>query len=127
MDRALAHLFRCIGLVRPRLMAMAMALAAILSIANAVSAQDEGEGALELFRETVEPFELALSVEPAEVVAGFIHLSVTVLVAGESTPVVGAVVNVVGTDSGGSALQSRAVSEPSRPGIYDANLEGCGR
>ncbi len=122
MDRALAHLFRCIGLVRPRLMAMAMALAAILSIANAVSAQDEGEGALELFRETVEPFELALSVEPAEVVAGFIHLSVTVLVAGESTPVVGAVVNVVGTDSGGSALQSRAVSEPSRPGIYDANL-----
>ena len=44
------------------------------------------------------------------------------LVAGESTPVVGAVVNIVATASDGSALQSRAVSEPSRPGIYDANL-----
>lgn len=122
MDRALAHRFRSIGLVRPWLMALVMALAATLSFANAVGSQDEGEGARELFRETVEPFELALSVEPADVVAGFIHLSVTVLVAGESTPVVGAVVNVVGTDSDGSALQSRAVSEPSRPGIYDANL-----
>jgi hypothetical protein len=109
-------------LVRPRLTALVMALAAILSFANVVSAQDEGEGARELFRETVEPFELALSVEPAEVVAGFIHLSVTVLVAGESTPVASAVVNVIGTDSQGAALQSRAVSEPSRPGIYDANL-----
>jgi hypothetical protein len=99
-----------------------MALAAILSFANAVSAQGEVEGARELFRVTVEPFELALSVEPAEVVAGFIHLSVTLLVAGESTPVMGAVVNVVATASDGSALQSRAVSEPTRPGIYDANL-----
>jgi hypothetical protein len=122
MDKALAQRFGRIGLVRPGLIALVVALAAILSVTNTVSAQGEGEGARELFRETVEPFELALSVEPAEVVAGFIHLSVTVLVAGESTPVVGAVVNIVGTASDGSALQSRAVSEPSRPGIYDANL-----
>lgn len=122
MDRALVHRFRGIGLVRPRLIALVVALMAILFVANAVSAQVEGEGERELFREIVEPFELALSVEPAEVVAGFIHLSVTVLVAGESTPVVGAVVNIVATASDGSALQSRAVSEPSRPGIYDANL-----
>jgi|GEM_PF-1670426 hypothetical protein len=122
MDKALAQRFGRIGLVRPGLIALVVALAAILSVTNTVSAQGEGEGARELFRETVEPFELALSVEPAEVVAGFIHLSVTVLVAGESTPVVGAVVNIVGTASDGSALQSRAVSEPTRPGIYDANL-----
>ena len=116
------HRFRGIGLVCPRLIALVVALMAILFVANAVSAQVEGEGERELFREIVEPFELALSVEPAEVVAGVIHLSVTVLVAGESTPVVGAVVNIVATASDGSALQSRAVSEPSRPGIYDANL-----
>ena len=122
MDKALAQRFGRIGLVRPGLIALVVALAAILSVTNTVSAQGEGEGVRELFRETVEPFELALSVEPAEVVAGFIHLSVTVLVAGESTPVVGAVVNIVGTASDGSALQSRAVSEPTRPGIYDANL-----
>jgi len=122
MDRALAHRFRRIGLVRPGLIALIVALAAILSVANGISAQVEGEGDRELFRETVEPFELALHVQPAEVVAGVVHLSVTVLVAGESTPVVGAVVNIVATASDGSALQSRAVSEPTRPGIYDANL-----
>ena len=122
MDRALVHWFRRIGLVRPWLIALVMALTAILSVSNAVSAQGEGEGARELFRETVEQFELALSVEPAEVVAGVVHLAVTVLVAGELTPVVGAAVNIVATASDGSALQSRAVSEPARPGIYDANL-----
>lgn len=100
---------------------MAIAAATALSVAGVAMAQED-EAARELLHETSRTFDIRLQVEPAEVLAGVVHFVVVVLAAGDSTPVEGAVVNIVATDPGGSAVQSRAVSTPRNPGVYEANL-----
>lgn len=103
-------------------MVLVIAVVAAFSVAGSVWAQSDEEGGRELFHETSGPFDIRLQVEPVEVVAGVVHLVVTVLAAEDSAPVDRAVVNIVATGREGSAVQSRAVSVPASPGIYEANL-----
>jgi hypothetical protein len=102
-------------------MALVIATTTAFSVASVAMAQED-TAARELLHETSGNFDVRLQVEPAEVVAGVVHFVVAVLAAGDSTPVEGAVVNIVATDSEGSAVQSRAVSAPRNPGVYEANL-----
>ncbi len=106
--------------VKWTVLVVAMALA--ISTAGLAVAQEDDGTARELLHETSGSFDIRLRVEPAEVVAGVVHLVVAVLAAGDSKPVEGAVVDIVATDSEGSAVQSRAVSAPRSPGVYQANL-----
>ena len=123
MDSGISlHRFRRSGPAHARLLFVVMAAATALSVAGVAIAQTDEDGARELFHETSGTFDIRLQVEPAEVVAGVVHFVLTVLVAGDSAPVDGAIVNIVATDPEGSAVQSRAVSAPGSPGIYEANL-----
>ena len=111
-----------IGLAHAKWTVLVVAMAVALSAAGVAMAQSDEEGARELFHETSASFDIRLQVEPAEMIAGVAHFMVTVLAAGDSAPVKGAIVNIVGTARDGSAVQSRAVSTPRSPGIYEANL-----
>jgi hypothetical protein len=116
-----ARRFAGIDAAHARLLSVVIAAATALSVAGVAMAQED-EAARELLHETSGTFDIRLQVEPAEVLAGVVHFVVAVLAAGDSTPVEGAVVNIVATDPEGSAVQSRAVSTPINPGVYEANL-----
>ena len=120
VDRGIS--FRRIGPSHAKWTALVIAIVAAFCVAGSAMAQSVEEGARELFHETSATFDMRLQVEPAEVIAGVAHFMVTVLAAGDSAPVDGAIVNIVATARDGSAVQSRAVSAPTSPGIYEANL-----
>jgi hypothetical protein len=122
VDSGVQYRIRRIRPVRATLLALVLAIVAALSVAGVAVAQVDEETTRELFHETSGSFNIKLDIEPVEVMAGVVHFIVTVLEAGDSTPVEGAVVNIVATGRDGSAVQSRAVSAPGRAGLYDANL-----
>ena len=78
---------------------------------------------VEVFRGTEGSYDLTVGAQPARVVVGTVHLTVTPRDAETLRPVNGATIEIVANDPDDRpAYQTRAVNSPAFPQYYDANL-----
>lgn len=108
--------------MRPGLAAVLIALVAALGASAQGHVVANGAG-VEIYRGQTSGYELAVRVQPGLPVVGAVHITVTPLDASTSVAVERARITIVALDPEGvPTYQARAVSSPSSPQYYDANI-----